>query len=80
MRKAKDGFWEQSLEDIKDRVKRFEEYYGLSSEEFLKQWRKLDFEDTFWTNMWLSDLMFLKRTEMPEVIIESDFDNEETEG
>jgi len=58
MRKTKDGFWEQSLEDIKARVKCFEEYYGISSDEFLKRWRKLDFEDTFWTNMWLSDLMF----------------------
>jgi len=77
MRRTKDGTWEESLDDIRDRIKRFEEYYGVSSEEFLKRWQKGDFEDTFWTNVWRMDIKFLKGAEMPGVIIESDFDSEE---
>ena len=76
MRKTKDGFLEISLDDIRARIKRFEEYYGVNSEEFLKRWRKGDFEDTFWTNLWAMDVKFLKEAEMPGVILESDFDLE----
>jgi hypothetical protein len=76
MRKTKDGFLEISLDDIRARIKRFEEYYGITSEEFLKRWRKGDFEDTFWTNLWAMDVKFLKEAEMPGVILESDFDLE----
>jgi len=80
MRRTKDGTWEESLDDIRARIKRFEEYYGVSSEEFLKRWRKGDFEDTFWTNVWRMDINFLKGAEMPGVIIESDFDYEEKDA
>jgi len=76
MRRTKDGFLEISLDDIRARIKRFEEYYGITSEEFLKRWRKGDFEDTFWTNLWAMDVKFLQEAEMPGVILESDFDLE----
>lgn len=74
MRKTKDGFWEESLDDMKARMKRFEEYYGVTSEEFLKRWKEGNFEDTFWTNLWLADILFLKKAEAPEVVLESDND------
>lgn len=77
MRKTKDGFLEISLDDIRARIERFEEYYGISSEEFFKRWRKGDFEDTFWTNVWAMDVKFVKEAEMPGVILESDFDLEQ---
>lgn len=81
MRRTKDGNWlEESLDDIKARIKRFEEYYGVSSEEFLKRWREGGFEDTFWTNLWRMDINFLKKLEQPGVILESDFASEEEDA
>ncbi|MBC8236101.1 hypothetical protein H8E77_41675 [bacterium] len=80
MRRAKDGFLELSLDDLRVRVKCFEEYYGVSSEEFLQRWRKGDFEDTFWTNLWRMDINFLKKLAEPGVILESDFDYEEKDA
>ena len=80
MRRTKDGTWEESLDDIRARIKRYEEYYGLSAEEFLERWRKGDFEDTFWTNLWAIDINFLKKLEKPGVILESDFDLKENDA
>ena len=81
MRRSKDGnWWELSLDDIRAQIKRYEEYYGVSSEEFLKRWRKGDFEDTFWTNLWRMKINFLKKLEKPGVILESDFDSEEKDA
>jgi len=80
MRRTKDGTLELSLDDIRARIKRFEEYYGVSADEFLKRWRKGDFVDTFWTNMWAMDITFVQWLEQPGVILESDFDSEEKDA
>jgi len=81
MRRSKDGnWWEESLDDIRARIKRFEEYYGVSSEEFLKRWRKGDFEDTFWTNLWRMEITFVQRLEQPGVVLEYDSDYEEDDA
>lgn len=68
---------ELTLDDIRAEVKQFEEYYKISSEEFMKIWQKGKFEDTFWTNCWAMSWSFLKKAEQPGVIIESDADLEE---
>jgi len=71
---------EVTLDDIRAEIKKFEEYYKVSSEEFIKLWREGKFEDTYWTNRWAMRLSFLEEVEKPGVIVGGkDFAPEEIE-
>jgi len=76
MRVTKDGVRELSIDDIRNNIKRYEKYYGIPSEKFIKLWKEGRFEDTFWTNRWAMEWTLLKMAEEPGVILESDFDPE----
>jgi hypothetical protein len=76
MRITQDGIRELSIDDIRTNIKRYENYYDITSEEFIKLWKEGRFEDTFWTNRWAMEWTFLKIAEEPGVILESDFDPE----
>jgi len=71
---------EFTLDDIRAEIKKIEEYYKVSSEEFIKLWREGKFEDTYWTNRWAIHLNFLEEAEKPGVIVGSDFDKEELDN
>ena len=67
---------ELSIDDIRTNIKRYEKYYGITSEKFIKLWKEGRFEDTFWTNRWAMEWTLLKMAEEPGVILESEFDSE----
>jgi len=68
---------EVTLDGIRAEIKKFEEYYKVSSEKFIKLWREGKFEDTYWTNRWAMRLSFLEEAQKPGVIVGKDFVPEE---
>jgi hypothetical protein len=45
--------------ELEAKIKRYEEQFGMSSEEFLQRWNAGDMPDTFETNAWSIILDFL---------------------